>query len=278
MELGVFEEAITAFQEVLPSTFAAHGDMDSNRNAGTIGVTAALAEAYLAVGREDLAMGYKLRSRASYLNALDMAYRILSAGQHALWSWKIIGDAAFELAAREVTPEESRETFRLLEPILTYLVEADGDRKSHVEGVGHAANILQASADSASTLRTAVAAYAYRAFLCQNERRSKDSAHYDLASALLALAQRSKRATFFAEKREANGNSSIDGMYQACIREAMSAVRAGLERDAGNERLWNALGVLAAEGDGNGMAQHAFVVALEIYPKVEHLFLRVPHT
>ncbi len=53
------------------------------------------------------------------------------------------------------------------------------------------------------------------------------------------------------------------------IKGAISAIRLALERDAGDERLWNALGVVCGEA-GKQLALHAFVVSLELLRKGEH--------
>lgn len=238
-QLGEFDKAIEAYEHILTIT----GDDE-------VGVTAALATAELAQGQQAAAGGFRERSRRAFHAALGLAHKVLLAGGHRPWAWKVVGDAAFELAAHEARVEDARESSEALRPILEHLVNDDTDRRSTVEGLGHAANMLQSPVDLSHTAKSAIFAYAYRAHLLKNEPRVIDSALYDLATSLHAFAIKSEGA----EKN-------------AGTKAAISAIRLALERDAGDERLWNALGVLC-EGAGAQLAQHAFVVSLELYQKV----------
>jgi len=238
-QLGEFDKAIEAYEHILTIT----GD-------DQVGVTAALASAELAQGQQAAAGGFRERSRRAFHAALGLARKVLLAGGHRPWAWKVVGDAAFELASYEARVEDAQESSEALRPILEHLVNDDSDRRSTVEGLGHAANMLQSSVDLSHTAKSAIFAYAYRAHLLKNEPRVIDSALYDLATSLHAFAIKSE------------GAEKIAG-----TKAAISAIRFALERDAGDERLWNALGVLC-EGAGAQLAQHAFVVSLELYQKV----------
>jgi superkiller protein 3 len=243
-QLGSYDKAIEAYEHILTIT----GD-------DQVGVTAALATAELAQGQQAAAGGFRERSRRAFHAALGLAYKVLQAGGHRPWAWKLIGDAAFELSAQEAIIADAEESSNALRPILEHLVKDDADRRSTVEGLGHAANLLQSGVDLAHTAKSAIFAYAYRAHLLKNEPRVIDSALYDLATSLHALSLKSA-----VESEEKT----------ACSKAAISAIRLALERGAGDERLWNALGVLCEEG-GAQLAQHAFVVSLELYQKVSPL-------
>jgi len=238
-QLGEFDKAIEAYEHILTIT----GD-------DQVGVTAALATAELAQGQQAAAGGFRERSRRAFHAALGLAHKVLLAGGHRPWAWKVVGDAAFELSAHEARVEDAEESAEALRPILDHLVTDDSDRRSSVEGLGHAANMLQTPVNLSHTSKSAIYAYAYRAHLLKNEPRVIDSALYDLAASLHAFALKASEE----EKMPST-------------KAAISAIRLALERDAGDERLWNALGVLC-EGAGPQLAQHAFVVSLELYQKV----------
>jgi len=169
---------------------------------------------------------------------------------HRPWAWKVIGDSAFELYKQESDQEDFDESSEILRPILQILVEDDADRRSHVEGIGHATNLLQSGVNEYTTLRSSILAFAYRAHLLKNEPRVINSALYDLACSLHALA----------------GSVRDESERKQYVRGAMKAIRLGLDRDAGDERFWDAFGVICG-GLGDEVAQHALVVSLELYAK-----------
>lgn len=247
-QLGDYDQAIETYEKVLEIT----GDQE-------IGVISAMATTELALGRQAAAGGFRERSRRAFQSALHLAHKVLQQRQgHRPWAWKVVGDAAFELAAHEATISDAQATSDVVRPILEHLVDDDADRRSSVQGLGHAANMLQSAVDMTHTFKTAIFAYAYRAHLLKNETRVADPALYDLASALHALALKS----------EVDSDQRV-----ACQKGAIAAIRLALERDAGDERLWNALGVVCGAA-GAQMAQHAFVISLELYQKVSHLLSR----
>ncbi|ODN74406.1 hypothetical protein L202_06809 [Cryptococcus amylolentus CBS 6039] len=239
-QLGAFDKAIEAYGQVMDIT-----------GGEEVGIVAALAEANLSSGRQTGAGGFRVRSRGAFHRAIELAVKVLKTGRtHRAWAWKLIGDATFELSWQESSIEEAQASFEYVQPVLQFLVEDDADKRSNVPGVGHAANLLQEAVSLSTTLKTAIFAFAYRAHLLKNEPRVVDPALYDYASALHTLASRLDDG----EERK------------QCLRTAISAIRTALDRDAGDERLWNALGVICATA-GPQLAQHALVVSLELYTK-----------
>jgi superkiller protein 3 len=240
LQLGEHVRAIEAFTEI-----------DESVGGTEAGVTAALAEAALALGRHAASGGFVARARSAFTDAIKHAARVLRARAHRAWGWKLVGDCTLLLAEyeREADGEaEGNEEADALRPVLELLVADDDDRRSAVAGLGHASNLLQQPTGTPhTTLKAAVFAYAYRAHLLKNEPRVADAALYDLACGLHALSLRSE------EDRA------------AATKAAVAAVRLALEREPGDERLWNALAVVAASAPQ--LAQHALVVALECYPK-----------
>jgi superkiller protein 3 len=239
VQLGAYEKGIEAFKAVEDATAG-----------NEVGVTAALAEATFSLGRQAAAGGFRERSRGAFHDCIEYAARVLHAGRpHRAWAWKLIGDAALLLADHEATPEDTEDTAKILHPVLELLVAADDDRHSNVAGLGHASNLLQSAPSAHHTVKSAVFAFAYRAHLLKNETRVADPALYDLGCALHTLALR------------ASGEEKT-----AATKAAVSAIRLALEREPGDERLWNALGVITSAA-GPQLAQHAFVVSLECYAK-----------
>ena len=240
LQLGLFDQAVETFEKVL----AVAGE-------GQIGLMAKLADTMLSQGRYYASGGFRERSRNAFHGAIRLAGQVLKLNVgHRPWAWKVIGDATFELATHEAVIGDAGGSSEVVYPVLQLLIDEDTDRRSAVDGLGHAANLLQGPVDLRTTLRASVFAFAYRAYLLKNETRVADPALYDLASALHALALRSD-----GEEKKAS------------VKAAIGAIRLALERDAGDERLWNALGVICAEA-GEEVAQHAFVVSLELYSKV----------
>jgi superkiller protein 3 len=240
-QLGSFDLAIEAYEKV------------SNMTGGKeIGVLAAIAGGMLSAGRQNAAGGFTERSRRAFRGGMQFAGNVLRSGEgHRPWGWKIIGDAAFELYAQESSHADVEESAECTTPLLQLLADDDVDRRSRVDGVGHASNLLQSLPNEHTTLKTSVLAYAYRAHLLKNEPRVINYALYDLACSLHALAGSLGDAT---DKNK-------------CVKGAMAAIRLALDRDAGDERYWDAFGVICA-GLGDEVAQHAFVVSLELYAKV----------
>ena len=237
-QLGSFETAIESFTKVVEIT------------GQDVGITAKMADAKLALGRQNAAGGFRERCRLSFHGAIRLAGEVLKMGGHRPWAWKVIGDATFELSSQESTLADAQSSAEVIHPILQLLINDDVDRRSSVDGLGHAANLLQLPINLETTLKASVFAFAYRVHLLKNEPRVADSALYDFASSLHALGPRS---------------GGEDG--KSCLKAAIGAIRLALERDAGDERLWNALGVICADA-GEQVAQHAFVVSLELYGKV----------
>ena len=231
-QLGSFETAIEAFEQVTSMT------------QGQIGVTAKMAESYLSLGRAASAAGYRERARRAFEHAIELAFEVLvEKVGHRPWGWKIIGDACFELGDADAEGE-------VLWAALRVLVEDDTDKRGITPGLSTPEAVLQGGDTGHLPSRMAVFAFSYRSWLLKNEPRVITMALYDLASALHALSSRLE-----------------GGEQTTCQKAAIGHIRNALDRDAGDERLWNALAVLCGEG-GEEVAQHAFVISLELYAKV----------
>ena len=234
IQLGSFELANESFDRVTSMT------------AGQIGVMSKMAEAFLFLGRQTAAGGFRERSKRAFGCVIELACEVLrSKTGHRPWCWKVIGDAAFELAN---TPDPDDQIIESIRRALAVLVEGDTDKRSMVDGLPTPASFLQETT-TPTPLHLAVFAFAFRAWWLKNEPRVITSALYDLSASLHALSRH-----LAGEKK------------RAALKAAIGHIRNALDRDAGDERLWNALGVLCEEG-GEEVAQHAFVVSLELYSK-----------
>ncbi|KAL7425055.1 Superkiller protein 3 [Cryptotrichosporon argae] len=214
-----------------------------------VGIKAALAGALLLLGRSSAASGFRERSRRALRLAIDAATDVLVAGEQQLWAWKIIGDAAFDLAAGEADVSDTTEATNSLMRALQFLTKVDTQGVSAIAGLGSASDLL-GQPEPGSTHKAAILIYAYRAHQLAGQTRTIDPALFDLASACHALAS----------------TSTDPSVQTAAIKAAMSVIRLALNHDATDERLWNAMGAVAA-GRSAQLAQHAFVVSLECYNK-----------
>ena len=128
VQLGSLDEAIDAYERVARTT----GDKE-------VGVAAASAQAMLALGQQSAAGGFRERSRRAFHGAIGLAEKVLSSSQgHRAWAWKVAGDAMFGLGASESNMTEAEASAVVIEPVLQLLVDNDTDRRSAVEGIGHA--------------------------------------------------------------------------------------------------------------------------------------------
>ena len=240
-ELGAFEKAIEAYNAA-----------SSLAGGSSFGIIAALSQAHLAQGRHSLAGGFRERAKSAFEAALGLAHDLLaSRSGHRAWAWKTVGDATFDLSKLETTDLDAEKNAITLEPVLRHLVADDTDYKARIEGLGVPSVLLDQPVSLGHALKTSAFAYAYRAWLLKLEPRVSMYATYDLASALHTLA-----VAPYAPME----------MKEGCLTSAMCAIRSALDKDASDERLWNAMGVICASA-GPALAQHAFVVSLELYSK-----------
>jgi superkiller protein 3 len=242
VELGHFADAIAIYEQ-----------LDAAKPS-EVGILAALAGARLSQGREMLNGGFRQRAKHAFLEASAKAQDVIKLDrQYRTWGWKVVADAAFEMNGLGVDEED----LEVLASASELLVQQDEDKRAAIAGVrdfSDALNGNSASHEGSETLplRLAAKAFTWRAYLLRDERAPiVMSALYDQAAALHMLV----RAT------------SDEDEKSAAAKAAITALRRALDKDSSDERLWNALGVLCAEG-GKAVAQHAFVVSLDLYTKV----------
>jgi superkiller protein 3 len=102
-------------------------------------------------------------------------------------------------------------------------------------------------------LKAGVCAYAYRADLLKYDTKIPEIALYDLACALHHLANQFKIGD--------------EALSKSATIAATLNVKKALDIDPTSPTLWNAFGSIAAK-ESPQLAQHAYIVALELEPKV----------
>lgn len=242
-QLGVHSEAIKCFQDVLVA------------RPTELGVLVALARSLLSLAQEEASAGYHVRAEASLLESVEQVGKILEVkiGFRAL-AWKHVGDVCVQLAHLAFS-FSAEAVSAALSPFVKTLVSEDQNGVSTLVDVVSARQLLSAKgpADAAYVLRLAVAAYTYRRHLLVGDEVAGAVASHDLAVALHHLA---------GVLPESDGSAK-----QACVREATGAIKSALRVQPRNEQLWITLGTLSFESSAR-LSQHAFVMALEINPKV----------
>lgn len=230
VELGQYAKAVEIYEQL------------NETRPGEVGIIAALSGALLSQGREMLSGGFRERARLAFIDAVKHAAEVIRLDrQYRTWGWKVIGDASFDLENLSLAPSDQE----VLRTVTRMLLEQDTDKRSSIQGIIY-------NSDDAVPLRLAISAFSWRAYLLRDERAPVVmSALYDLSAALHHLA----------------GGTDDQSEREAATKAAIGTIRRALDKDSSDERLWTALGVLCVEG-GKGVAQHAFVVSLDLYAKV----------
>lgn len=243
VELGHFGDAITIYEQL------------NTQKPGQVGILAALAGAWLSQGREMLNGGFRQRANRAFVQAMQRAQEVIGLErQYRTWGWKVVADAAFEMSGLGVEEED----VQVLKEAADLLASQDEDKRATISGVRTFGQVHGDQEQMTTvSLRVAITAFTWRAYLLRDDRAPVVmSALYDQAAALHTLVRA----------------SSDEAEKMAASKAAITALRRALEKDSSDERLWNALGVLCAEG-GKAVAQHAFVVSLDLYTKVSLLVI-----
>jgi superkiller protein 3 len=240
--MGLFAEAVKVLDRVLAVRPA------------ELGILTALAECYFSLGREEFEAGFFSRSEGSFSRAICIASQILqiSSGFGQL-TWKTIADALHELskiatltdlaimapAVQIVCDLLSKSTLlpaKILDRPLSDIMKAVIDEPN-----GRTIGWL------------AVVAYVMRMSLCiDDDDEGKACARYDLSMSVFSLLSH---------------GATESGVAALIHREANQSLRTALQIDPSNDRYWNALGSLNFDVTPK-IAQHSFVRALELDPKV----------
>jgi len=237
--MGQYDEAIEVFEAV------------RTQQPDEICVLMALSDTHLDHARIQSAEGFRSRAESSAIDAVFVAIELIdkSPGFRKL-TWKIAGDAAFELS-RFTSFDEPNLVFEAL----TSLTSLIGHQES---SVGYVKEIVDLpitrevdSIDGTFALEVAIATYDYRISLDKLDDISAGSALFDLGVALSTLSNR------ISDKSRA----------ASAITQAKTLVTKALNMDPLNDVYWNALGNLNFV-ENPKLAQHAYIKASECDAKV----------
>lgn len=239
-QMGLYDTAIVMLEDILVS------------KPEEIGALIALAESYLALGHSQFATDFLSRAETSWANAIRVGSDALqSSSGYKRVAWKAIADALLELSSISVftTVDDISPAFNSLLPLLSGM-----STKDKIGGIFTSAEIviqLESDLCGKTVGQAAVAAYYTRIALCEGDDELKAAALFDYAVSLFHI---SKRSAFASES-------------QLLQSQASTSLKLALRSDPGNEVYWNALGVINFTTNQK-IAQHSFIKALELDPKV----------
>lgn len=240
-QMGLYETAIAVHEQVLQS------------RPNEVGISVALAESHLALGRSEFEAGFQSRAEMSWSSAIIVACSLLtSAAGYKRIAWKTVADALFDLS-KISSFTAIKEVSSAIHKLGNHL---NNDALAPDIKIVSAAPLDRIITDATRDLRgknviwLAVASYHIRIRLCEDDNELEAAAFYDYAVACHRL------ASVCAEE-----HTSL------VLAEGISSAKSALRHDPGNEACWNALGTLSFASDPK-IAQHAFIRAIELDQKV----------
>ncbi len=248
-QLGLYVDAIASYQRILD----VHPD--------EVGASIALAQCSLDLGKSERLGGLSRRSQESILGSIEAVRPILEASkQYRLVGWRIFAEASLELFHSCQEEGDIVYALTVVLPLIDSLAAEDEDNRAVVTGVTSPTALADADPAHESLILAAICAYAYRADLLKYDKKVSEPPLYDLASALHILALHLPNDPQHSDQRE------------ACIKAAVLALKRALDSDPSSPSLWNAFGTVASLGSAQ-LAQHAFIISLELEPRVSELYL-----
>lgn len=233
-ELGLFQEAIFTLEGLL------------EKRPIELSILVALARAHLSLGQTEYREGFHTRAESSFLQCIEVA---LSINEHhsgfRTIALKIISDATFQLSRQPVLQDQKR-----VDEILGLLKTLSSSERnlSLSLKLPHCIE-LEDMHGSLAFLGISIRACRLRICLNASSNAARGSAWYDLAIGL---------------QHWCDQTTSSESEVQAKIVEAVTNA---LKEEPLNDAYWIAYGN-AHFSDQPKMAQHAYVQALELDPKV----------
>lgn len=241
-ELSLFQQAIGSLQQALAL---------SPDQTGTI---VALAAAQLALGTQQRQQGFRARAAVTLGEAVQTLQPVLSAKLYRTTTWKTFGEICINLAYTCKSEDDVAEAMKAVRPVILYLQTIDENGAANVKGVVSLKELVKEDGLNArNLLKAGICAYGYRADLLKYDTKIPELALYDLACALHLLASDPSFA------------NDID--REAATKAATMNVKKALDIDPTSPTLWNAFGSVASL-ESPQLAQHAYIIALELEPKV----------
>jgi superkiller protein 3 len=233
-----FQEAIASFQSV--------SQVQPNEPV----VLTSMAQAYIDLGISELSTGFSSRAQDSFVAALQVTFQFLNTNStFHTFAWKIIADAICHLSrASSFTDEVAVRA--VLSQACGFFTSDSGDRLA-----GSVELPIKLSDDrltGTDALKVAVAAYSHRISHGLLGAPATGSAWFDFGLALFNL---TKRAIPEGEKRD------------KALQQALASIKEAIRAQPNEDSYWRALGDMNLVARPKE-AQHAYIRALEIDPKV----------
>ncbi len=218
-------------------------------------VLTSLARAYIDLGLSELSTSFFSRAQDSFVAALQVAFHFLNINStfHS-FAWKIIADAIYHLSRTSSFTDEAavRATFS---QTCSFLVSDSEDRLAG--SVDFPIKLSDDQLTGNDALKVAVAAYSHRISLGLLGAAATGSAWFDFGLALFNLA---KRVIPESDQRD------------KVLKQALASIKEAIRAQPSENNYWRALGDMNLVSRPKE-AQHAYIRALEIDPKVTYLIL-----
>ncbi|KXN90207.1 Superkiller protein 3 [Leucoagaricus sp. SymC.cos] len=229
-EMGLFQEAIVIFQGLL------------DQRPAELSVLAALAQAFLSLGKSEFREGYHTRAESSFLDSIEVALSIVEhhSGFGGL-AWKVISDATLQVSRRPVFQDQMRAEG--IAGTLKSLLSSE-----HGAVLGLPSFIEPDTSTSLLFLGLSIHACSLRVGLNASSNTVRGSAWYDLAIGLQHWVSQTTTGKPDVEKK------------------VVEALAGALKEEPTNDMYWNAYGNAHFSSQPK-VAQHAHIKALELDSK-----------
>ncbi|KAJ9092721.1 hypothetical protein QFC19_008646 [Naganishia cerealis] len=242
-ELGLYQQSIESFNTAL------------ELSPGQTGTIVALVAAQLALGTQQRREGFRARAAITLSEAVRTLQPVLEAKLYRTTTWKIFGEICINLAYTCKSTDDVPAALEAVRPVIVYLQTIDENGASNIKGVVALKELIRDNSMNArNLLKAGICAYAYRADLLKYDTKIPELALYDLACALHLIAS--------------DPSFVDDGDRASATKAATLNVKKALDIDPTSPTLWNAFGSVASL-DSPQLAQHAYIIALELEPKNE---------
>jgi superkiller protein 3 len=242
-QTGRFQDAIESFHSVL--------QVQPNEP----GVLTSLARTHIDLGLLELSTGFISRAQDSFMDALRISFQFLDTNTsfHS-FVWKIVADAIYNLSRVSSFTDEAA-IRSVLSRACGYLTSDSEDRLAG--SVTMPVTLPDDRLMGTDALKVAVAAYSHRISLGLLGAAATGSAWFDFGLSLFNLARR-----IFPEGEKRDKAS----------KQALASIKEAIRAQPGEDNYWRALGDMSLVSQPKE-AQHAYIRALEINPKVLLVFL-----
>ncbi|EKG16415.1 Tetratricopeptide TPR-1 [Macrophomina phaseolina MS6] len=246
-ELGLYDEAVTGYKEVLET------------RPGEFGVQIALLQTLVERGWRLIETGFFGKAADSALAAIEVAKTVVEQKPEAFNLWKALGDACSLFTWVQSRMEEL--PFEKVKALLEAGIEVNEfDLFSETDGVGQAQlfALLDLSTEGTSPLRkcldAAVLAQKRAIYVCTHDIHAQAVAWYNLGW--------TEYRAYVCCKQDVDPASQGKKSLRL-LKAAMRCFKRAIELEAGNPEFWNALGIVTTQLNPK-VAQHSLVRSLHL--------------